>query len=188
MVGFPVCPDLSWLAGCSSHSRVLQPLSWAAGEVMFPSLAHHARAVSLGTGWQVRRCGLALNRSRPLAPLRGWEEPERAGPVPGYGPSLQIPRVDGEYDLKMPRDMAYVFSGAYTPLSCKIIEQVSLAAAAEHLQAPAALRWVRQGSLCLGLGLVGDRLPCPAGAGAPGLAGPGGGGAAAQRQRVFGLR
>uniref|UniRef100_A0A8B9E6S2 Vacuolar protein sorting-associated protein 33B n=1 Tax=Anser cygnoides TaxID=8845 RepID=A0A8B9E6S2_ANSCY len=35
-----------------------------------------------------------------------------------------IPRLDGEYDLKMPRDMAYVFSGAYTPLSCKIIEQV----------------------------------------------------------------
>ncbi|XP_072201306.1 vacuolar protein sorting-associated protein 33B isoform X2 [Excalfactoria chinensis] len=35
-----------------------------------------------------------------------------------------IPRVDGEYNLKVPRDMAYVFSGAYTPLSCKIIEQV----------------------------------------------------------------
>ncbi|NXO50999.1 VP33B protein, partial [Aramus guarauna] len=35
-----------------------------------------------------------------------------------------IPRVDGEYDLKMPRDMAYVFSGAYIPLSCKLIEQV----------------------------------------------------------------
>ncbi|POI33808.1 hypothetical protein CIB84_002444 [Bambusicola thoracicus] len=35
-----------------------------------------------------------------------------------------IPRVDGEYNLKTPRDMAYVFSGAYTPLSCKIIEQV----------------------------------------------------------------
>ncbi|XP_064932995.1 vacuolar protein sorting-associated protein 33B isoform X2 [Columba livia] len=35
-----------------------------------------------------------------------------------------IPRVDGEYDLKIPRDMAYVFSGAYIPLSCKIIEQV----------------------------------------------------------------
>ncbi|NXG87763.1 VP33B protein, partial [Stercorarius parasiticus] len=35
-----------------------------------------------------------------------------------------IPRVDGEYDLKMPRDMAYVFSGAYVTLSCKIIEQV----------------------------------------------------------------
>ncbi|NXK24377.1 VP33B protein, partial [Arenaria interpres] len=35
-----------------------------------------------------------------------------------------IPRVDREYDLKMPRDMAYVFSGAYVPLSCKIIEQV----------------------------------------------------------------
>ncbi|KAM9181709.1 vacuolar protein sorting-associated protein 33B isoform 1-T1 [Mergus octosetaceus] len=35
-----------------------------------------------------------------------------------------IPRLDGEYDLKVPRDMAYVFSGAYTPLSCKIIEQV----------------------------------------------------------------
>ncbi|XP_032556422.1 vacuolar protein sorting-associated protein 33B isoform X3 [Chiroxiphia lanceolata] len=35
-----------------------------------------------------------------------------------------IPRVEGEYDLKMPRDMAYVFGGAYVPLSCKIIEQV----------------------------------------------------------------
>ncbi|OXB77594.1 UNVERIFIED_CONTAM: hypothetical protein H355_002903, partial [Colinus virginianus] len=35
-----------------------------------------------------------------------------------------IPRVDGEYNLKTPRDMAYVFSGAYTPLSCKIVEQV----------------------------------------------------------------
>ncbi|KFO96650.1 Vacuolar protein sorting-associated protein 33B, partial [Calypte anna] len=35
-----------------------------------------------------------------------------------------IPRVDGEYNLKVPPDMAYVFSGAYIPLSCKIIEQV----------------------------------------------------------------
>uniref|UniRef100_H0WSS2 VPS33B late endosome and lysosome associated n=1 Tax=Otolemur garnettii TaxID=30611 RepID=H0WSS2_OTOGA len=35
-----------------------------------------------------------------------------------------IPRVDGEYDLKVPRDMAYVFSGAYVPLSCRLIEQV----------------------------------------------------------------
>ncbi|XP_075774147.1 vacuolar protein sorting-associated protein 33B isoform X1 [Pelodiscus sinensis] len=35
-----------------------------------------------------------------------------------------IPRVAGEYNLKVPRDMAYVFSGAYVPLSCKIIEQV----------------------------------------------------------------
>ncbi|XP_066095835.1 vacuolar protein sorting-associated protein 33B [Saccopteryx bilineata] len=35
-----------------------------------------------------------------------------------------IPRVDGEYDLKVPRDMAYVFSGAYVPLSCRVIEQV----------------------------------------------------------------
>ncbi|KAM8972766.1 vacuolar protein sorting-associated protein 33B [Pelodytes ibericus] len=35
-----------------------------------------------------------------------------------------IPRVDGEYDLKTPKDMAYIFSGAYIPLSCKIMEQV----------------------------------------------------------------
>ncbi|XP_026540486.1 vacuolar protein sorting-associated protein 33B isoform X1 [Notechis scutatus] len=35
-----------------------------------------------------------------------------------------IPRGTGEYDLKVPRDMAYVFSGAYVPLSCKIMEQV----------------------------------------------------------------
>uniref|UniRef100_A0A8C3VC03 VP33B protein n=1 Tax=Catharus ustulatus TaxID=91951 RepID=A0A8C3VC03_CATUS len=42
-----------------------------------------------------------------------------------------IPRLDGEYDLKMPRDMAYVFGGAYVPLSCKIIEQVSSSAPAD---------------------------------------------------------
>ncbi|XP_068131354.1 vacuolar protein sorting-associated protein 33B [Hyperolius riggenbachi] len=35
-----------------------------------------------------------------------------------------IPRVDGEYDLKTPKDMAYVFSGAYVPLSCKLVEHV----------------------------------------------------------------
>ncbi|KAG8440615.1 hypothetical protein GDO86_006385 [Hymenochirus boettgeri] len=35
-----------------------------------------------------------------------------------------IPRVDGEYNLKTPKDMAYVFGGAYIPLSCKIVEQV----------------------------------------------------------------
>ncbi|XP_005989821.1 vacuolar protein sorting-associated protein 33B isoform X2 [Latimeria chalumnae] len=34
-----------------------------------------------------------------------------------------IPRGVEEYDLKTPRDMAYIFSGAYVPLSCKIIEQ-----------------------------------------------------------------
>lgn len=50
--------------------------------------------------------------------------------------SLQIPRVDGEYDLKMPRDMAYVFSGTYIPLSCKIIEQVRPPVAGEHRVSP----------------------------------------------------
>ncbi|XP_030621999.1 vacuolar protein sorting-associated protein 33B isoform X2 [Chanos chanos] len=35
-----------------------------------------------------------------------------------------VPKSGEEYDLRVPRDMAYVFSGAYTPLSCKLIEQV----------------------------------------------------------------
>ncbi|XP_014915744.1 vacuolar protein sorting-associated protein 33B [Poecilia latipinna] len=35
-----------------------------------------------------------------------------------------VPKSDEEYDLRVPRDMAYIFSGAYVPLSCKIIEQV----------------------------------------------------------------
>ncbi|MGH0128222.1 UNVERIFIED_CONTAM: hypothetical protein FKN15_044934 [Acipenser sinensis] len=35
-----------------------------------------------------------------------------------------IPKVDGEYDLCTPPDMAYIFSGAYVPLSCKLVEQV----------------------------------------------------------------
>uniref|UniRef100_A0A3B1JAS9 VPS33B late endosome and lysosome associated n=1 Tax=Astyanax mexicanus TaxID=7994 RepID=A0A3B1JAS9_ASTMX len=35
-----------------------------------------------------------------------------------------IPKSGEEYDLRVPRDMAYIFSGAYVPLSCKLIEQV----------------------------------------------------------------
>ncbi|XP_033499352.1 vacuolar protein sorting-associated protein 33B [Epinephelus lanceolatus] len=35
-----------------------------------------------------------------------------------------VPKSDAEYDLRVPRDMAYIFSGAYVPLSCKLIEQV----------------------------------------------------------------
>ncbi|XP_052698128.1 vacuolar protein sorting-associated protein 33B-like [Crassostrea angulata] len=34
-----------------------------------------------------------------------------------------IPKSD-DIDLKNPTDMSYVFSGAYTPLSCKLVEQV----------------------------------------------------------------
>uniref|UniRef100_A0A671U7G4 VPS33B late endosome and lysosome associated n=1 Tax=Sparus aurata TaxID=8175 RepID=A0A671U7G4_SPAAU len=35
-----------------------------------------------------------------------------------------VPKSDEEYDLRVPRDMAYIFSGAYVPLSCRLIEQV----------------------------------------------------------------
>ncbi|XP_056134403.1 vacuolar protein sorting-associated protein 33B isoform X2 [Lampris incognitus] len=35
-----------------------------------------------------------------------------------------VPKSDEEYDLRVPRDMAYIFSGAYIPLSCKLIDQV----------------------------------------------------------------
>ncbi|XP_034049277.1 vacuolar protein sorting-associated protein 33B [Thalassophryne amazonica] len=35
-----------------------------------------------------------------------------------------VPKSDEEYDLHVPQDMAYIFSGAYIPLSCKLIEQV----------------------------------------------------------------
>ncbi|KAL6461463.1 hypothetical protein MHYP_G00296070 [Metynnis hypsauchen] len=37
---------------------------------------------------------------------------------------MLIPKSGEEYDLRVPRDMAYIFSGAYIPLSCKLIEQV----------------------------------------------------------------
>lgn len=30
-----------------------------------------------------------------------------------------IPKNNSDYSLKHPEDMAYVFGGAYTPLSCK---------------------------------------------------------------------
>ncbi|KAF7687958.1 vacuolar protein sorting-associated protein 33B [Silurus meridionalis] len=37
---------------------------------------------------------------------------------------MLIPKTGEEYDLRVPRDMAYIFSGAYVPMSCKLIEQV----------------------------------------------------------------
>lgn len=37
-----------------------------------------------------------------------------------------IPKHHAEYNLKHPDDMAYVFGGAYTPLSCKLVEQALL--------------------------------------------------------------
>ena len=42
-----------------------------------------------------------------------------------YSPiASKVPKSDEEYNLSVPRDMAYTFSGAYVPLSCKLIEQV----------------------------------------------------------------
>ena len=35
-----------------------------------------------------------------------------------------VPKQGEEPDLKSPTDMSYVFSGSYTPLSCKMVEQV----------------------------------------------------------------
>lgn len=37
----------------------------------------------------------------------------------------QVPKDVNAVDLKNPKEMSYVFSGAYTPISCKLIEQVS---------------------------------------------------------------
>ncbi|KAI5626296.1 vacuolar protein sorting-associated protein 33B, partial [Silurus asotus] len=37
---------------------------------------------------------------------------------------MLIPKTGEEYDLRVPRDMAYIFSGAYVPMSCKLVEQV----------------------------------------------------------------
>lgn len=37
-----------------------------------------------------------------------------------------MPKDVGKIDLKNPQDMSYVFSGAYTPISCRLIEQVLL--------------------------------------------------------------
>ena len=36
-----------------------------------------------------------------------------------------MPKDGDKIDLKNPQEMAYVFSGAYTPISCRLVEQVS---------------------------------------------------------------
>lgn len=35
-----------------------------------------------------------------------------------------MPKDVDKIDLKNPQEMAYVFSGAYTPISCRLVEQV----------------------------------------------------------------
>ena len=35
-----------------------------------------------------------------------------------------VPKAGDQYDLQNPTDMAYVFSGAYTPISCRLVEEV----------------------------------------------------------------
>ena len=37
---------------------------------------------------------------------------------------LQIPKSAEEVNLRNPNDMAYVYSGAYAPLLCKLVEKV----------------------------------------------------------------
>lgn len=112
-----------------SGVAALWPLSWDGGEVTFHPCPQHPGPPFAGAGAVGQEVGARLARSlcgSPACTLEGSVEP-LAGLVlcPEHCTSLQIPRLDGEYDLKLPRDMAYVFSGAYVPLSCKIIEQVS---------------------------------------------------------------
>ncbi|KAH9524585.1 Vacuolar protein sorting-associated protein 33B [Bulinus truncatus] len=35
-----------------------------------------------------------------------------------------VPKQTEELDLRDPKDMSYIFSGAYTPLTCKLVEQI----------------------------------------------------------------
>ena len=36
----------------------------------------------------------------------------------------QVPKTSEEVNLRSPNDMSHVFSGAYTPLICKLVEQI----------------------------------------------------------------
>ena len=38
---------------------------------------------------------------------------------------FQVPKSSDDVNLKNPNDMSYVFSGAYTPMLCKLVDQVS---------------------------------------------------------------
>lgn len=35
-----------------------------------------------------------------------------------------VPKQSDDFDLKNPSDLSYVFSGAYSPIPCKLVEQV----------------------------------------------------------------
>lgn len=84
---------------------------------------------------------------------------------------VKVPKSDEEYDLRVPRDMAYIFSGAYVPLSCKLVEQVK----------PAVFCVRSVGQCCPSMLLL---WRPSAGVGARRLDGAGGGHQAAERARV----
>jgi len=126
--GRPHCPRARW---CWDSSGILCP-GLQAQHPRDPGHGARAAAAAPGSRGASPLVRGSLRASRSVGtPAEACPEcpsllqPCGPGPCPEYRPSPQIPRVDGEYDLKVPRDMAYVFSGAYVPLSCKIIEQVS---------------------------------------------------------------
>lgn len=52
---------------------------------------------------------------------------------------VKVPKSDKDYDLRVPKDMAYIFSGAYISLSCKLIEQVGKPARGCFARLPAVV-------------------------------------------------
>ncbi|XP_058972435.2 vacuolar protein sorting-associated protein 33B-like isoform X1 [Pocillopora verrucosa] len=62
-----------------------------------------------------------------LKQLGLYTEPDKKGTFKILSKRLSlVPKDVGKIDLKNPQDMSYVFSGAYTPISCRLIEQVLL--------------------------------------------------------------
>ncbi|XP_071112864.1 vacuolar protein sorting-associated protein 33B-like [Haliotis cracherodii] len=79
--------------------------------------------------YQLKRIGLLEEQTATLTPAKPLPKS-----LPGIAKSSQfrtlakklnlIPKSLDDINLRSPNDMSYVFSGAYTPLLCKIVEQI----------------------------------------------------------------
>ena len=90
------------------------------------------REPALEAAWQDR---LRSGEHRALEPLPQHQQEAAAGRsrrllfdsfqlVANHANSLQIPKNAEEVNIRNPNDMSYVFSAAYSPLICKLIEKV----------------------------------------------------------------
>ncbi|XP_069135773.1 vacuolar protein sorting-associated protein 33B-like [Argopecten irradians] len=77
------------------------------------------------TFYNLKRLGLLTDQEGPTTPITGVQAAMgKRGSYKSICKRLALIPKSEDINLHSPTDMSYVFSGAYTPISCKLVEQV----------------------------------------------------------------